>query len=49
MKPGDTLAHYELMGPIGSGGMGEVHLARDTKLDRGRFRPGPRTIGPLPA
>jgi len=34
MKPGDRLAHYELMGPIGSGGMGEVHLARDTKLDR---------------
>jgi serine/threonine-protein kinase len=34
MNPGDRLAHYELMGPIGSGGMGEVHLARDTKLDR---------------
>jgi serine/threonine-protein kinase len=34
MKPGDRVAHYELMGPIGSGGMGEVHLARDTKLDR---------------
>ncbi len=34
MNPGDSLAHYELMGPIGSGGMGEVHLARDTKLDR---------------
>ena len=29
-----SFAHYEIISPIGSGGMGEVFLARDTKLDR---------------
>lgn len=29
-----SFAHYEILSPIGSGGMGEVFLARDTKLDR---------------
>jgi serine/threonine protein kinase len=28
------LAHYEILGPLGKGGMGEVFLARDTRLDR---------------
>ena len=31
---GKTLAHYEITGPLGKGGMGEVFRARDTKLDR---------------
>src|SRR5689334_22947008 len=31
---GDKLGPYEILGLIGAGGMGEVHKARDTRLDR---------------
>jgi len=31
---GKTLAHYEILRSIGHGGMGEVYLARDSKLGR---------------
>ena len=34
LKPGTTLGPYEVLAPIGAGGMGEVYKARDTKLDR---------------
>ena len=31
---GRTLAHYEILKKIGSGGMGDVYLAEDQKLGR---------------
>jgi len=31
---GDRLGPYELLAPIGAGGMGEVWKARDTRLNR---------------
>jgi serine/threonine protein kinase len=32
--PGARLGPYEILAPIGAGGMGEVYKARDTRLDR---------------
>src|SRR6266516_4469072 len=34
LGPGVTLSHYHIVSEIGAGGMGEVYLAQDTKLDR---------------
>src|SRR5438132_13841980 len=34
MLPGTRLGPYEIVAPIGAGGMGEVYRARDTRLDR---------------
>src|SRR5262245_5813767 len=34
LTPGTRLGSYEVMSPLGAGGMGEVYRARDTKLDR---------------
>ena len=30
----DSIAHYKIISAIGAGGMGEVYLAQDTKLER---------------
>src|SRR3989442_1721574 len=34
LQPGARLGPYEILSPAGSGGMGEVYRARDTRLDR---------------
>ena len=34
LAPGTRLGPYEIVAPLGAGGMGEVWRARDTKLDR---------------
>src|SRR6476661_8231766 len=34
LNPGRRLGRYEVLGPLGAGGMGEVYRARDTRLER---------------
>jgi serine/threonine protein kinase len=34
LSPGDRLGPYEIVAPLGAGGMGEVYRAKDTKLGR---------------
>jgi hypothetical protein len=34
LRTGTQLGPYEILSPIGAGGMGEVYRARDTRLER---------------
>jgi serine/threonine protein kinase len=50
MQPGSRLGPYEMIDPIGAGGMGEVHRGRDTRLGRDvaiKVLPAESASGPL--
>ena len=34
ISPGSKVGQYEILAPVGSGGMGQVFRAKDTKLGR---------------
>src|SRR5574341_1113875 len=34
LSPGTRLGHYEVVAPLGAGGMGEVYRARDARIER---------------
>jgi len=34
LQPEDRISHYRVVGPLGAGGMGEVYIVQDEKLER---------------
>ena len=41
LTPGKRLGPYEILAPLGAGGMGEVYRTKDTRLDREVALTGP--------
>ena len=49
VSPGTRLGPYEIVAPLGAGGMGEVYKARDTRLDRTvAIKVLPVALAPIP-
>ena len=47
LEPNTILSHCRIVSRIGAGGMGEVYLAQDTKLDcKVAFKPGMNGLTP---
>src|SRR5215472_7405346 len=49
LSSGSKLGPYEIVAPIGAGGMGEVYRARDTRLERSvaiKILPGHLSVSP---
>ena len=47
--PGARLGPYEILAPLGAGGMGEVDKARDTRLNRSVAVPDLAGVRGIPA
>jgi len=39
LRADSSISHYRIVSKIGAGGMGEVYLAQDTKLETAALRP----------